>query len=224
MAGILSQKPEEEMTHRLQLMVSLLILTLCTGCVVGNTHAFNYVPATRSEVGAGKVVLLFAVDDQRPYIVSGDEPANFVGEQRNGYGMPFNVTTADGRSFAQVVQETVQRDLEAAGFRVTASAEKPTRVTEAVRAAQANNALSVVMREFKSDTFNNINFDYDFEVVVYDAAGNELARDRLSGEEELKGSMMNPVKAAGQKVPGEFYTKIHSLITGNEKVMAALTK
>ena len=209
----------------LKLAAILPVLVLLTGCVMGNTHTFNYVPAERSEIGQGKVVLLFAVDDQRPYIVTGDEPLNFVGEQRNGYGVPFNVTTSDGRPFATIVQETVQRDLEAAGFRVTALAQKkPTLIEDTVRTAQASRALTVVMREFKSDTFNNINFDYDFEAIVYDDAGNELARDRISGEEEMKGSLMNPVKASKQKVPAYFYTKIHALITGNEKVMKALTR
>lgn len=205
-------------------VLALLALTTLTGCVMGNTHAFNYVPAERSDAGAGRVVLLFAVDDQRPYILSGDEPASFVGEQRNGYGMPFNVTTSDERPFASVVQETVQRDLEAAGFRVTTS---PTKaggdVAAAVRSASANRALAVIMREFKSDTFNNINFDFDFEAIVYDADGKELARQKIAGEEVLEGSLMNPPKAARLKVPAHFYTKMHSLIAGNETIMKALT-
>jgi hypothetical protein len=205
----------------LHLPAALATLFLLTGCVIGNTHAFNYVPTERSDVGNGVTVLVFAVDDQREYVVSGEEPANFVGEQRNGYGMPFNVTTADKRPFAAIVQETVQRDLEASGFRVTASSEK--QGAEAVKAAQARKGLKVVMREFKSDTFSNINFDYDFEVVVYDDAGNELARDRVSGEEELKGSLMNPVKASKQKVPAYFFGKIHALVAGNPKVVQALT-
>jgi uncharacterized lipoprotein YajG len=203
------------------LLSSVLVLT---GCVMGNTHAFNYVPAERSDVGAGRVVLVFAIDDQRPYIVSGDEPANFVGEQRNGYGVPFNVTTADKRPFTQIVQETVQRDLEAAGFRVIPSNEKAANIASAVQTASASRAIKVVMNEFKSDTFNNINFDYDFEIVVYDASGKELVRDHIEGEEELEGSLMNPQKVARQKVPAEFYARIHKLVTGNEKVMSALTK
>ncbi|HYC59946.1 MAG TPA: hypothetical protein VEK79_10320 [Thermoanaerobaculia bacterium] len=206
------------------LVLSLLAVSILSGCAVGNQHAFNYVPTEKTEVGNGRVVLLFAVDDQRPYIVKGEEPLNFVGEQRNGYGMPFNVTTADGRPFAAVVQETVERDLEAAGFSVTAAADKPgSDIASAVSSANATRALAVVMREFKSDTFNNINFDYDFEAVVYDASGKELARDKIAGEEELKGSMMNPPKAAKQKVPAEFYRKIHSLIAGNQKIVQALT-
>jgi hypothetical protein len=203
--------------------VGLLAVALLGGCVMGNQHTFNYVPTEKSEIGDGTVVLLFAVDDQRPYIVSGDEPATFVGEQRNGYGMPFNVTTSDGRPFAAIVQETVQRDLEAAGFRVTPAQTKGGDVAGAVRNANASRALAIVMREFKSDTFNNINFDYDFEAVVYDANGAEIARDRISGEEVIPGSLMNPVKASKKKVPAEFYVKMHRLVTGNEKIVKALT-
>ncbi|HEX7153243.1 MAG TPA: hypothetical protein VF618_17290 [Thermoanaerobaculia bacterium] len=212
------------MTKAFCVTLAAAAVLVLNGCVAGNTHTFNYVPAQTTNAGEGRVVLLFAVDDQRPYILSGDESPDFVGEQRNGYGMPFNVTTTGKRPFAQIVYETVQRDLEAAGFRVTASAEKASNVASVVRTANANRALAIVMREFKSDTFSNINFDYDFEAIVYDASGNELAREKLEGEEVLSGSFMNPPKAAKQKVPATFYAKIHGLVTGNPKIMAALTR
>ena len=202
---------------------ALVAAFLLGRCAIGNTHTFNYVPAQHSDAGNGRVVLLFAVDDQRPYVVSGDEPAMFVGEQRNGYGIPFNVTTSDKRPFAQVVQQTVQRDLEAAGFHVTPTAGKAGNIADAAHTANATRALAIAMREFKSDTFTNINFDYDFEAIVYHAAGTELARQKLAGEEVLPGSFMNPPKAAKAKVPAYFYEKIHALVTGNEKIMTALT-
>lgn len=212
------------MSKRLSVCCALFAAWILTGCAMGNQHTFNYVPAGQSDVGNNRVVLLFAVDDQRPYIVSGDEPPSFVGEQRNGYGMPFNVTTSDGKPFASVVQETLERDLVAAGFRVTPLTAKAGDVASAMRSATADRALKVVMHEFKSDTYNNINFDYDFEVFVYDAAGKEIATDRSTGEEALPGSMMNPPKAAKQKVPARFYEKMHNLVVANPKIVSALTK
>src|SRR5688500_9239040 len=132
-------------------VLAFVSFAMLGGCAVGNTHTFNYVPADRTEIGAGRVVLVFAVDDERPYVLSGDEPADFVGEQRSGYGIPFNVTTTDKRPFAQIVQETAQRDLEAAGFRVTPSSAKTGGdVTQVVSASGAARALMIVMREFKS--------------------------------------------------------------------------
>lgn len=205
-------------------VLATLFLTL-TGCVAGNAHTFNYVPTARTDIGNGTVVLVFAVDDQRPYIISGDEPAYFVGEQRNGYGMPFNVTTHDRRPFADVVRETVKRDLEAAGFRVSTSDTKASDgVVSAINSANAQRGLMIVMREFKSDTYNNINFDYDFEATVFDAKGVELAKNKVSGEDVLPGSLMNPVKAAREKVPGAFYEKIHELVTGDPAIVKALVK
>jgi hypothetical protein len=206
------------------LTLPLICLALLSGCVAGNRHTFDYVPTEKSEIGNGRVVLLFAVDDRRPYVVSGDEPASFVGEQRNGYGMPFNVTTSDRRPFAAIVQETVRRDLESAGFVVTATDQKATDVATAAQSANASRALMVVMNEFKSDTFNNINFDYDFEAIVYDGSGKELVRDRIAAEETLDGSFMNPARSAREKVPAEFYRRIHSLIAGNEKIVTALAR
>jgi hypothetical protein len=218
-------KELEALMNRLSsVSMALVAVLLLGGCAAGNTHTFNYVPSERSDIGAGRVVLLFAVEDQRPYVVSKDELPDFVGEQRSGYGIPFNVTTSDKRPFARVVQETVQRDLEAAGFKVTPSSDKPASVASVIRSANASRALTVVMREFKSDTFNNINFDYDFEAIVYDADGNELARDKVAGEEVLPGSFMNPPKAAKEKVPPYFYGKIHALVAGNAKIVRALTQ
>ena len=211
------------MLKRSAVLVILLGTWILGGCAVGNKHTFNYVPTEKSDVGKGRVVLLFAVDDKRSYVVSGDEPATFVGEQRGGYGIPFNVTTHDDRPFAAIVQETVQRDLEAAGFKVTASQAKTGDVATAAKSANARRALSVVINEFRSDTYANISVHHDFEVVVYDANGKELARDRVSGEDVLEGSLVNPVKAAKLKVPAHFYQKIHALVTGNPKVVKALT-
>jgi hypothetical protein len=213
----------------LRVMKKLATFAVCallalSGCVAGQTHAFNYVPADRTDVGNGRVVLLFAVDDKRPYVVSGDEPANFVGEMRNGYGMPFNITTKDKRPFAEIVQDTVQRDLEAAGFKVTAADTKAGDIASAVRSASANRALAVVMNEFKSDTYANINFDYGFEAIVYDENGKELAREQISGEDQIDASFMNPARTAREQVPVEFYKKIHGLIAGNRNIMDALTR
>src|SRR5687768_10926591 len=121
------------MHKRFGVLAVVLGMWVLGGCAVGQSHTFNYVPTDKSEIGKGRVVLLFAVDDKRPYVVSGEEPANFVGEQRSGYGIPFNVTTSDKRPFATIVQETVERDLEAAGFSVTTSQEKPGSVAAAAK-------------------------------------------------------------------------------------------
>lgn len=205
--------------------IFLLWAALSTaGCAIGNTHTFNYRPQETSEPGRGTTVLVFAVKDERPYIVAGEEPASFVGEQRGGFGNPFNVLTSDGRPFAQHVAETVERDLEAAGFKVLASDRLAEGEIGGFLAEQgANRAVAVVMREFNSNTYNNIDLEWDFVATVYDADGKELHRSTEIGKTTLTGSLWNPPKAAKERVPPFFYDLIHKLIAGDPEVVRALT-
>lgn len=198
-------------TQRFVLLLALSVWAM--GCVVGQSFQFNYQPPKdAANVGQGKTVVLLPVADERSYVVSKDEPVNFVGELRNGYGMPFNVTTSDNRPFAQVVEESVQRDLEAAGYRVT----------RAATPSGPSRALSVTMKDFMSNTNINIDVVWDFAVRVLDGSGNTLVEEKDSGEQALEGSFMNPVKASKQKVPPFFYTLIHRMVTGNPKIVQAL--
>ena len=76
-------------------MMRLLIVALSAvalaGCAVGNTYDYQAADIGLPVVGKGKVGV--AVVDRRPYVLSGDKEADFVGLQRGGFGNPFNVTT-----------------------------------------------------------------------------------------------------------------------------------
>lgn len=204
--------------------ISLLWAALAAaGCAVGNTHTINYQPRDSSELGRGITVLVFAVEDARPYIVAGEEPASFVGEQRGGFGNPFNVLTSDGRPFVEHVAKTVERDLEAAGFKVLASSRVAEGEIGRFLAEQvADRAVAVVMREFNSNTYNNIDVEWDFMATVYGADGKELHRSTETGKTTLPGSLLNPPKAAKERVPPFFYDLIHKLVAGDPEVIRAL--
>jgi hypothetical protein len=195
--------------------VVLLVVALSLfagGCVVGNSYKFNYVPAERTTVGQGRTVVLVPVVDEREFVLSKDEPVSLVGEMRNGYGMPFNVSTEGNRPFADVVTDAIQRDLEAAGFTVV----------RGTGASGSDRALSVQMKDFLATTNVDTSLEWDFLVRVLDAAGSVLAEKRESGEEDLEGSFMNPVKAAKSEVPKAFYALIHKMITGEPRILNAL--
>lgn len=204
---------------------SLAALTLVTsGCAIGNTHTFNYRPDPGENVGDGRVVVVFGVEDLRKDILEGDEPLSWVGEQRSGYGIPFTVKTTDGKAFADVVRETLQRDLESRGFRTTAVDETaPRDVARFLQDEGAERGLVVVMRVFNSDTYTDIDVEWDFEASVHGPEGRVLATNHLQGKRELQGSFMNPPKAAKQKVPPFFYDLMRQLVVGDEEMMAALT-
>lgn len=196
-----------------------------SGCAVGNTHTFRYVPGPGEDLGEGRVVLLFAVEDLRKDILEGDEPLSWVGEQRSGYGIPFTVKTTDGRAFADVVQETLQRDLESMGFRTLAvRLAAPEHVGEVLEEEGAERGLTVTMRVFNSDTYMDIDVEWDFEAQIYGPAGQLLATNRIQGKQELPGSFVNPPRAAKEKVPPFFYDLMRKLVVGEPEMVEALTK
>jgi hypothetical protein len=59
--------------------LALAALAFATsGCAIGNTHTFNYRPDPGENVGNGKVVVVFEVEDLRKDILEGDEPLSWV--------------------------------------------------------------------------------------------------------------------------------------------------
>lgn len=212
------------MSRAIRASCLVVLAALSTGCAVGNTHTFDYRPPAREALGDGALVLLFAVDDRRKEIVEEGEPVSWVGEQRGGFGNPFNVKTTSGLPFADEVAETVRRDLEAIGFRVerldrtAGSADVPA----ALAAAGARRGLAIEMRNFNSNTYTNIDVEWEFEATVFGADGERVESHRIAGRRTLEGSLMNPPKAAKQKVPPFFYELMQELVTGNADVVRAL--
>lgn len=212
------------MNHRLaRVAVTVVVLLATSGCVAGNTHTFRHQPAVGEDLGGGRTVLLFDVDDQRAEVIEGGEPAAWVGVQRNGFGEPFPILTDDGRPFAASVRDTLARDLESIGFRVVeGDGAGEGDIAAALERAGADRGLAVVMRAFDSDTYTNITVTWDFEATVFGVDGDSLFTHRLQGAEELEGSFVNPVKGAQQAVPPHFTRLMRNLVVGNLHVRRAL--
>lgn len=197
------------------LLVVLIVPLLGTGCVIGNSYAFDYKPASMPDVGAGTTVVLTEPADLRSYIVKGEEPKSFVGEMRNGYGMPFNVNTEGDRPFAEVIGEIVARDLTASGFNVVrGGAVQAAQIGATLREKKAKRGLVITIRELGADTFTNIDVEWDLDAEVYDQNGKMIKKNNVKGKETLEGSLMNPVKASKKRVPEFIYQKVHELVDG----------
>ncbi|MFY0533551.1 hypothetical protein [Nannocystis pusilla] len=204
----------------------VLTITCCAvlvSCVVGAVHEFDYRPVERSNLGAGATVLLLMPEDRRPEVVSGEEPSSFIGELRSGVGIPYTVNTQGGQPFAAVVAETVERDLEAAGFRVVADrGPAGLNLPARLRQSEARRALAVTIGEFHSDTYVEPTVTWELVATVFDEHGSVVASDTRAGERELPGSFWNPKKAAARGVPPIFYRLIHELVAGNPIIVDAL--
>jgi len=156
------------MRTELRLCGLLLAGIAAMGCAYGNTHTFDYRPVLREALGGGERVVLFAVDERRKESVEEGEPATWVGEQRGGYGNPFDLRTTGGRPFAEEVVE------------------------------------------------------WEFEATVLGPDGEEAESHRIEGRKTLQGSVINPPRAATEKVPPFSYELMHELVAGNADVVRAL--
>jgi hypothetical protein len=213
--------------RHLSLLPLALATLLLSGCVVGRTYRFDHTPNPSENIGQGRTVLLFAVKDARPEVTTDGEPLSYVGEQRSGYGIPYTVKTTSGRPMAAVVQEALEGDLRAAGFAVVAvrevGPETPGGIEGFLTRNGATRGLAVTMDELDSDTYSDIDVEWNLEIAVFGPDGRTLARDRQQGKRELQGSFMNPVGAAKREVPAFVYrTLIPSLVLENEVIRAAL--
>ncbi len=204
-----------------------LVTVLLSGCAVGNVYDFRYIPPDRPTAELSpRVVVFFEVEDLRKDIVSGDEPKSWVGEQRGGYGNPFTVKTSDGKAFAEVVQSAIRRDLESLGLKVeevdVKAAASAGAVAEKIRGSEGDLGLQVKMLVYNSNTYVNIDMEWDFQLVVFDSAGKILYDDHVEGRQTIDGSYWNSPKAAKAKVPPAFYRVLHDMIVGNRELLEAL--
>ncbi len=187
------------------------------GCAVGQRYGYDQATIPLAKVQAAGPVGL-GVRDARPYVVSGNKDASFVGLMRGGFGNPFDVNTQSGRPLAVDMRDVIERAMKGRGLEVTAVDIAPSQDGGAAKSAVvgsggARNVL-VTLTEWKSDTMIRTELIYDVTLVVYDRRGTELARNRLQGIDPLGPSPQS-------SVPEAFGRKFETLFN-DDRIIAAL--
>jgi hypothetical protein len=198
---------------------------LLGGCV-GDRYDYDWETPVFAVQTEDSVVV--TVLDQRPEVLTGDKPANFVGFQRTGFGfIPYDVSTASGRPLADDMADTIMRGLAVnyvpvEAIYVPANADASV-ATQTVIAAGTDKGLVVLLRQWQTDTHVNIAFRYDLVVHVVDSNGNiyETAtlvseRDELAG-----GDFLNPIGYATDHVP-ELAARTLERLINQPEIVAAL--
>jgi hypothetical protein len=205
--------------------IGAVLATTLAGCAIGQTHLYTYEPPATSPTAKGTVVL-FAVRDERADVVAGTEPPTWVGEQRDGWGIPHSVVTTDGRPFAAILQEAVQRDLAGTGLTVVVALEVPptaAAIAELLRSRGATRALSVGLHDFNVNTYSNMDVEWELSARVFDAMGEVAASDRSQGKETMEAAVRGSIRAAKMQTPPFFYRLVHELVVLNPRIWPALS-
>ena len=173
----------------MRFFVTTVLVLLLTGCAVGNTYNYRSSDIAIPVEGEGSVGL--AVVDRRPYVLSGDKPAAFIGLQRGGFGNPFTVTTESGRPLAEEVQTALANGLRERGYKVLElypSSSNDPDIKNAVQAASIQKNVVLVLREWKTDAMMSFGLSYDLLLNVLTLDGDILASSSVKGEKENLGS------------------------------------
>ncbi len=197
---------------------ALFMLLLACGCAVGNKHNYSNVVADLRASGSSSVSV--ATHDQRPYVVSGEKPPQFVGLQRGGFGNPFSVSTLDDKPLADDITRDITASLAKKGFHAIPVIVLPSDSGETVlqksKAAAAERSIIVTLLEWKTDTYSNVALLYDVSLSVYAKDGQQLAQKNIKGRDNLGGSAWNPPAHAKQAVPVALRQKLEELLNSPE--------
>ena len=194
--------------------LSLLCVVFFGGCAVGVKHQYdNITPETKFQTRAKIAV---GVHDQRSYVVNGQKTPTFVGLSRGGFGNPFDVNTASGQPLANDFRNSIASGLSKAGANIArvdlSQTVKPEEALRLMRGAGADKALLVTIDEWKVDTFSSVNLNYELRVVVLGPSG-QLALKRLSGDEQIGSSLMNPVGTSREVAPVAYKKKLEEILS-----------
>ena len=203
-------------------LLPLLAAFLLAGCAVGRTAGYADASVSIAGASVSNVAIALAVQDRRPYVVSGNKPEKFVGLQRGGFGNPFDVNTSSGAAVASDLRDAIAKGLRAKGYAVTPVTVAPGDSGDAVKRkladARGKRSALVVMTELKSDSYMNSSVAYDLALTVLDERGNSVASSSVRGEDNVAGSGMI---ADESKITEQVGRKLEQLFA-DPKVAAAL--
>jgi hypothetical protein len=200
------------------ILIGVAVLAL-GACAFGRKVDYGAPMALNVPNGTQQIAL--AVLDHRPYVLSGDKAAPFVGLQRDGVGIPYNVNTKSGRPLAEDFSKALAQSLTAKGYKVEElKLDYTTSTDDAIKKAVATGADRSVILEFtewKSDQLQNAALFYALSLTVYDKNAVSLAQNSLSGRDNIDSNFF---AGADEIAPAAFRQKMTQLF-GKPEVQTA---
>lgn len=136
------------------------------------------------------ISLIVAVQDQRPYVLSGNKSVQFVGLRRSLFGIPYGVHTQSRNALADdmgsLITTTLQQNNNSGLQQVMLTPhENMNSLISAVKAFSAEYALFFVLREWKTDQYFGTRLSYDVHLSLIDKAGSKKAEAEKKGHERI---------------------------------------
>lgn len=196
--------------------IAVICLCFWTGaCAVGVQHRYDTTDANIDVTTKHRVAV--AVQDARPYVLSGEEQANFVGYSRGGYYNSFDVTTTTDRPLAHDMTQSIVFALKAGGATATGvnlpASSDAAAARSTLLSAKADRYVWLLLQEWKSNTYIRTSLHYNIVLRILGADGAVRGKKLLSGRESLGGNAMNPPGHSRAAIPKAFRGKIEELFS-----------
>ena len=197
-------------------LLSSLILSLMFGCGWSSWRKFDYLNTSPTISFSSERSIALAVHDQRPQVLSKKSLPQHVGVLRGGFGNPFKASTASGMPLSDEMLQSISSSLRNKGFSITQVKltpwEKQEEALEKLKNTGAERIILITLKEWRSNTYQYTALYYDAELKVYDNKKEFLAKSRVSGDQNLGGSVLDPPSSAKKNVPLSTKEKLSKLL------------
>ncbi|MGH8292701.1 MAG: hypothetical protein ACRESA_04435 [Gammaproteobacteria bacterium] len=200
------------------LLAAVAMLTACS-------YAMPY-ESTVVLPETGDAKLAVATVDERPYVLNGKNPPEYVGIIRGGYGNPFNRDTDDGKPLADDFSASIANSLTAKGFQVitisTPPASSPAAALQILQHSGAHRLILVELRDWQSDTMINPTVNCDVTLHIYDSSGRELASVKDAENYDMHGGSIFSTPGRSSDKVYQFYEHKITEWFSDPKIEAAI--
>lgn len=206
-------------------LVAIVAVTTLAGCAFG--RKYDYQTARPNISASTKDTIAVGVQDRRPYVVSGNKSETFVGLQRSGYGIPFDVNTASGQPLSQEIANALVNAFKFNQIAATPVSTTPLasreEILNSLLASGKPKAILLTLNEWKTDTLVNTDVHYNLRAEVFDNNGRSVASNQIQGIDELRGGA-NAHQAIEKKIEELFAGQVSAALQETPQVGQIIQK
>lgn len=204
----------------------LLAVLAISGCRTARYDLTKIQLNTTLKSSAGVAI---AVQDLRPFVISGEKSPSYIGIHRDGVGMPKDgANTRSGKPLAEDLSTSIAVNLAKKGLKTRTFPLTPTDDLKALiqkgSSPPSDRILLLRMEQFRSDSWAEVELRWKFRLDIYDEAGTRLATAESEGlEEGLKRNYTGAISdGQAQKALSEKLVAIFNALLSSPDCVAAL--
>lgn len=192
--------------NRILKITSVSMALWLGGCVVGQSIDMAPTSVEQRSVISADLSDRVVVVDERPYVVSGDKPPYFIGKYRSGFGIPYDVSTENNVPLADVIHRDLLN-------RLAGQSEKLEDYT-----------VSVVIKDWNFDAYQNGKFQYQLLVDVLDSSGAKVDSQIFSETRGVTGTFWSGGKGGFERDMPVIFDSVMSELVAPDSAIGRVLK